>query len=149
MLEFTQWLSLKPLDEDLVDAKRHLGLALVAQGSKESSGMSILPHINSFKDSIERCSNKAGQSSDQALARDLSSIFNSLSHEADEAVSEPDPSMRRYMLSSLLRRMDAEVGKTTVKKSIKDSPLGDLEGRRDAFPDQPEEQKYDSLHRFG
>ena len=137
MLEFTQWMTLKPLDEDLADAKRHLGLALVAQGSKESSGMSILPHINSFKDSIGRCSNKAGQSSDEALARDLSSIFDSLSQAADEAVSEPDPSLRRHLLSGLLRRMDTDVARTTVAKPVKNSALGDLDGRRRPLENQP------------
>jgi len=128
MLEFTQWLALKPLDEDLLDAKKHLGRALVAQTSRESSGMDILPHINNFKDAISRCSNKAGQGSDKTLARDLVSIFNSLSGEADEAVSEADPSLRRYLLSGLLRRMDSEVGRNVPKPTI-DTALGNLDGR--------------------
>ena len=125
MLQFTQWLALKPLDEDIADAKRHLGRALVTQNSRESSGMDILPHINSFKDSISRCTNKAGQGSDETLARDLASIFNSLDREADEAVSEPDPSLRRYMLSGLLRRMDSELSRPTSVFKADDNPLGD------------------------
>lgn len=128
MLEFTQWLTLKPLDEDLMDAKTNLGRALVQSTSRESSGMDILPHINAFKDAIQRCSNKASQSDDNALARDLVSIFNSLSGEADEAVSESDPSLRRYMLSGLLRRIDSEIG-GTVTKPTQDSALGDMDGR--------------------
>lgn len=128
MLEFSSWMSLKPLAEDLADAKRHLGRALVAQASRESSGMDILPHINNFKDSLSRCSNKAGQGSDKIVAQDLASVFSSLNQDADEAVSEPDPSLRRYLLSSLLRRVDSEVSKSNVKKMGIDTPLGDLDG---------------------
>ncbi len=127
MLEFNQWLAIKPFDEDLSDAKNHLGRALVAQGSRDSSGMDILPHIEKFKDAIQSCSNKASQGSDKTLAHDLVSIFQSLDKEADEAVSEPDPSLRRYMLSGLLRRINSEVRPTSAKK-ITDTPLGDLDG---------------------
>ena len=128
MQPFLQWLALKPLDEDLTDAKRHLGRALVAQGSRESSGMDILPHINNFKDALSRCSNKAGQGFNRTLAQDLASVFKSLSQDADEAVSEPDPSLRRYLLSGLLRRMDSEVTRPTNVKKTQDTALGDLEG---------------------
>ena len=128
MLEFTQWLTLKPLDEDLMDAKTHLGRALVQQTSRDCSGMDILPHINNFKDALQRCSNKVSQSDDDALAHDLVSIFNSLSGEADEAVSESDPSLRRYMLSGLLRRMDSEIGGKAAKPTI-DAAFGDMDGR--------------------
>src|ERR1700753_3092297 len=87
MLEFTQWLSLKTNDENLNDAKRYLGLALVGQ----SSGTDILSYIDKFKESISRCSNKI--------------LFDSLIDNADEAISEEDPDKRRHLLSSLLRRL--------------------------------------------
>lgn len=125
MVPFTRWLALKPLAEDIDDAKKHLGRALVIQNGK-SSGMDILPHINGFKESLTRCTNKLSQGSNETLARDLASVFNSMNDEADEAVSESDPSLRRYMLDGLLRRMDAEVTRPThVKKPRDGFGLGD------------------------
>lgn len=123
MIAFSHWLALKPLTEDLLDAKKALGRALVVQNSSKHTGIDILPHINSFKDSISRCANKTGQGSNEALARDLASIFNSFSQEADEAVSEPDPGLRRYMLSGLLRRLEADLKEPGVKEP-EDIPLG-------------------------
>jgi hypothetical protein len=127
MLEFVQWLKLQPLGEDLADAKASIGRALVQSTSRDSSGVDILPFINDFKDALQRCSNKASQGDDDTLAQDLVSIFGSLSGEADEAVSESDPGLRRYMLSGLLRRIDSEIVGKAPK--VTDVAFGDIDGR--------------------
>jgi hypothetical protein len=108
MLPFTQWMALVPLNNDIDAARKSLGRALVVQNSNKS-GLEILPAVNGFIDAIDRCSSKLGQNEDKALASDIASVFASLKDDAQKAVSEEDPGMRRYLLAGVLRRVDTEL----------------------------------------
>lgn len=126
MLEFNQWLSLLP--NDLEEAKRQLTLALIAQNSKDSSGMDLITYIEKFKDSLIRCANKAEQNSNPAKSKDIRSFLNLLRDDADAAISEPDLSLRRYLLSGIIRKIDSETNPQKVSKPISNPGLGDISG---------------------
>lgn len=123
MRTFSNWLVTLPLKQNLADARKHLGRALVLHNSNRP-GLELHRHMEAFKDSLYTAANKTGQGDDDALARDVSAVLDSLCKEADAAISESDPGQRRWLLSNLLSRIDSEIDRSVMPVRNDDIPLG-------------------------
>jgi hypothetical protein len=102
MIEFTRWMDIA---DDLSTAERYIGRVLVALGSNNSAGLDILPHVTRFKQSVSAALEKADDPDERGFVREVVVKLNQLEEDADAAVSEPDPSRRRQMFSTLLRKV--------------------------------------------